>query len=218
MVTVTVEGGKTDGAVKIETLRPVGNGGEEDIDNSRPYTVEFEVRGTAPLLFHRYDVEAVAEKGKALKGSKSKKSDNVESYVYRNEAGELCIPGEYFRGSIINTSRYFQDPRSPRKMAVDLFKAGFVVNDVLCSLGRPDWDYLDTRRAIVNRSAISRTRPAVKEGWRAVFTITVLTPEYINLDLLQEVLEKAGRLTGVGDFRPTYGRFAVHRVTMTDED
>jgi hypothetical protein len=34
-------------------------------------------------------------------------------------------------------------------------------------------------------------------------------PEYVAAKDLNEVIAAAGRLIGVGDFRPTYGRFQV---------
>lgn len=63
----------------LETLDPVSNDGEDDILTERPYVVEFTIRGTAALLFHRWSTEAVAEKAAAAKNSTAKKTDNVES-------------------------------------------------------------------------------------------------------------------------------------------
>ena len=187
----------------------VSNDAEVEILTETPYAVEVELTGSAPFLFHRWSVDAIAEKAAAKKGSKAKKEDNIESYVYRNDAGELCIPGEYLRGAMILAAKYKQDPRSPRKSAMDLFKAGVVALTDLSSLGTKDWDYLDRRRVMIQRQGITRTRPAIREGWKAKFVLQVLTPEYIDMSLLNEVIQSAGRLVGVGDFRPTFGRFQV---------
>jgi hypothetical protein len=97
-------------------------------------------------LFHRWNNEAVAEKAGSAKGSKGKKTDNVESYVYRLPNNEIGLPGEYLRQSIINAAKFKQDPRSTRKSAVDLYKAGIVSMTELGSLGKTKWDYLDRRR------------------------------------------------------------------------
>lgn len=185
------------------------NGGAFALAASEPYTAAVTIQGTADLLFHRWNPEAVDEKAAAAKGSKAKKSDDVESYVYRNEAHEICVPGEYLRQAIILASKYRQDPRSPRKSAMDLYKAGCQSLTLLASLGISDWDYEDRRRVVVQRNAINRTRPAIKAGWRASFEMLVLLPEYISPAALHEVIATAGRLGGLGDFRPTYGRFQV---------
>lgn len=198
-------------ASKKEVLSGVSNDAAEMIAFGEPFIAEVTLVGTADLLFHRYSADAVAEKAAAKKGSKAKKSDNVESYVYRNEDGVLCLPGEYVRQSIIHAAKFQQDPRSPRKSAMDLFKAGVISMTNLASLGAKDWDYLDRRRVVMQRNAVTRERPAMRAGWRAIVQLQVLTPEYISESLLHETLNQAGRLVGVGDFRPTFGRFRVER-------
>lgn len=185
------------------------NGAEQTIVEGAPYTVLVSVQGTSDLLCHRWNCEAVDAKAAAPKGSKAKKRDDLESYIYRNENGEICLPGEYLRQAIIGAAKYRQDPRSPRKSAMDLFKAGVIVETQLASLGTKDWNYIDTRRVTVQRNGVNRSRPAFHAGWRAEFTLTVLLPEYINKEALLDVLGQAGRLVGLADFRPTYGRFAV---------
>lgn len=209
---------------KATNIRAAVNGATNDaaelIEMTYPYRVTVSIEGVAPILFHRWSVEAVAEKAAAAKGSKTKKSDNVESYVYRNDKGEICIPGEYLRASICSPSgaaKYRQDPRSPRKSALDLYKAGIFVATELASLGVKDWDYLDQRRVTVQRAGITRIRPAMAKGWVATFEIGVVLPEYIPPSELRAVLIDAGRLVGLGDFRPTYGRFdTTHYQLVSD--
>src|SRR5882762_930102 len=114
----------------IKIVEPT-DGGNETISMSEPYAVTVVIEGSADILFHRWNSESVIEKAAAAKNSRAKKSDDVSSYVYRTEAGEIAIPGEYLRGSIINAAKFRQDPRSPRKSAMDLFKAAVVVTTPL---------------------------------------------------------------------------------------
>ena len=193
----------------IESRSPVSNGAADTISASEPWATKITIEGTAPLLFHRWNVESVAAKAKAAKGSKAKKSDDVESYVYRNDRGHLALPGEYLRQAIIHAAKFMQDPRSPRKSAMDLFKAGIVVLTELADLGVKDWDYIDQRRVMVQRNGVTRERPAMRSGWRTTVELQVLLPEYISREKLGEALGNAGRLVGIGDFRPTYGRFQI---------
>lgn len=190
-------------------LKPVSDDANEEIAATEPYTVSVTIRGSSDMLFHRWSNEAVAEKAAAAKGSKTKKSDNLESYVYRCDNGNIGLPGEYLRQSIIYAAKFRQDPRSPRKSAFDLFKAGVVSLTMLADLGVAEADYIDRRRVLIQRNAITRERPAIREGWEATIDLMVLVPEYIDRTTLLEVIGNAGRLIGVGDFRPTYGRFAV---------
>ena len=175
------------------------NAGEHTIAHGQPYTVNVTIEGVADILFHRWNCEAVDTKAKAAKGSKAKKTDDIESYVYRNDKNEICIPGEYLRMAVIKAAKYHQDPRSQRKSAMDLMKASYVSLTDLASTGTKTWDYEDKRRVTVNRSGITRTRPALKAGWKAAFDI---------------MINMAGRLEGLGDFRPTYGRFVVTKFDV----
>lgn len=184
-----------------------------------PYSVEFTVKGVCPIIFHRWSNESVAEKSAAKKGSAAKKTDDVESYVYRDDDGFICIPGTYVHASISSkkegAGRYFQDPRSPRKSAADLYKAAAIPTTLLAPIlnadGKrtKDWDLLDERRMTVGQSSITRQRPTFNEGWQATFIFDITLPEYVNDQDFLAVLALAGRAVGLGDSRPTYGRFQV---------
>lgn len=184
--------------------------GEEKgvVEMATPYVVEVAVEGTEMILLHRYDVEAVKQKAGAKKGSSDKKSDNVESYVYRTESGEIGLPGLNFKAAICEAAKFAQDPRSPRKSARDLFRAGIRVRG-MASFGKTTWDLLDTRKVNVQRNAVPRVRPAMQSGWKLTFTVEVLLPEYIQPKWLHELTTNAGRLCGLGDYRPDFGTFMV---------
>ena len=191
------------------------NGAEVAISHELPYIVNVTIEGAADLLLHAWNVESVEAKSVAKKGSAAKKSDDVESYVRRNEKGQICLPSEYLRMSCVLAAKFRQDPRSPRKSAMDLFKAALVGLKPLCPITNvvgeipKIWDYEHRCRVQIQRNGITRTRPAFREGWRVEVPIMVNLPEYVSPKDLNEVVAQAGRIIGVGDFRPTYGRFNV---------
>lgn len=190
---------------------PVSNDAAEAITASMPYEFETTIEGVAPLLFHAYSVESVKEKAAAAKGSKTKKSDDVESYVYRvsPEDKRLGIPGLVFAAALAHAAKSIQDPRSPRKSAMDLVKASIIPLDDVAPLS-PDteaWDFLDVRRAVVQRNAVPRERPAMRTGWRCTFAMQVTAPDYLPVALVRELIMRAGQFSGLLDFRPTFGRF-----------
>lgn len=198
----------------VTALASVSNDGESVIEMSAPYTSRVTLQGTADYLFHRWSVEAIDTKAKAAKNSAAKKTDDLESFVWRTEDGQLAIPGSHLRGAIINAARFRQDPRSPRKSKMDLYKGGVIVTTLAAPLGVPTWDYEDRQRVTVQRNGITRTRPAMKAGWQATFDVMVMLPEYIDANELREVIEQAGRFCGLGDYRPTYGRFGIVRYEV----
>ncbi len=181
-----------------------------------PYVAEVTIQGVSDLLMHRWNCDAVEAKSKAKKGSAAKKTDDLESYVYRKEDGELALPGEYLRMAIIGAAKFRQDPRSPRKSAQDLFKAAVVAITPLAGLGATKWEYEDRRRVQIQRNGVTRTRPAMKAGWKITVQLMCNLPEYVDPALLNEVIGQAGRLIGVGSFRPTFGRFQVVSFKVID--
>lgn len=197
----------------IDAIGNTTNDGKATIEAGRPYIATVTVEGVCPILFHRWSCDAVEAKSAAAKNSKTKKTDDVESYVYRCADGTIGIPGVYLKGSICDpkngAAKYRQDPRSPRKSALDLYRAGVVPLTDIASIGAKEWDYLDRQRVAVQRAGITRVRPAFHAGWRATFDLSVLTPEYISPNDLLSVLNDAGRLVGMADHRPTFGRFQV---------
>jgi len=191
------------------------NGAAEAIATGLPYIVNVTIEGTADLLLHSWSCEAVEEKATAKKGSAAKKTDNLESYVRRNDDGVICLPSEYLRMSVVNAAKYRQDPRSPRKSAMDLFKAALISLEPLCPITTAAgdlprvWEYEHKCRVQVQRNGITRVRPAFREGWRVDVPLMVNLPEYIPTKDLSDTITQAGKLIGVGDFRPSYGRFHI---------
>jgi hypothetical protein len=207
----------------------VSNAGEATIVLDQPYVAEVTVTGDSAILWHRWQSDSVEAKAKAAKGSAAKKTDDVESYVWRNADGVICLPGEYLRGSLIDprngAAKYQQDPRSPRKSALDLFRAGVISLTDLAPITKADgslaenWDYMDRRRVTVQRAGITRERPALNAGWSATVQFMVTTPQYIDARMLHRTFTDAGRLVGLADFRPTFGRFSVTSfVIVTDAE
>jgi hypothetical protein len=93
-------------------------------------------------------------------------------------------------------------------------KAGIFALKELCPLGTKDWDYEDQRRVQVNRGGVTRVRPAMRSGWKISTQFQINLPEYLKPDFVHALLNDAGRLVGIGDFRPTFGRFLVKSFSV----
>ncbi len=76
---------------------------------------------------------------------------------------------------------------------------------------------MDKRRVCIQRNAITRSRPAMSEGWKGTFTLLVNLPEYVNPQLLNSTIQAAGKLIGLGDFRPSFGRFVVTKFEVLED-
>ena len=193
-----------------------------DASGVEPYRVGLTIKGTATLLLHAYDVDAVATKATAAKGSRGKKEDDIESYLHRDADGCVVIPATYLHACLRDAGKSMQDPRSPRKSMFDLLKAAIVVCPDYLVLRNANgekattWDALDKRRAVVQRSCVTRSRPAFLAGWEVDAVLDVLLPEYLPESLLLRLVSEAGRVTGLADFRPQFGRYGIARFTRLD--
>lgn len=212
--TTTLDQPPTNGRRINFDANQVDNGGQRIIDAGKPYIARFEILGIAPILLHGWDSESVDAKAKSAKGSKTKKSDDVESYVRRTKEGYIGIPGNYIVAALADAGRSMQDPRSPRKSLRDLLRAILIplptADHVWPFLPQTrEWAYIDRRRVVVQRNAITRSRPAFTEGWRVAFEIQCNGPEYISPEKLATIIGECGRLCGFCDNRPSYGRFTL---------
>lgn len=208
---------------KAAAISEPTNGAKATIETDFPYVAHIKITGSADLLLHAWNCEAVGSKARAKKGSEAKKTDDLESYVRRDDHGLICLPAEYVRMSIVNAAKFRQDPRSPRKSAMDLFKAAIVslspLSPIITREGKTtkDWDFEHSCRVQIQRNGVTRVRPAFKEGWSAELSIMVNLPGYISSSDLLDTVTMAGKVIGVGDFRPTFGRYGVVRFEVQSD-
>ena len=123
-------------------------------------------------------------------------------------AGRPCVPAEAVEAALVAAGRTLRRGTVVRSAVVvgespmlsyvgpesveDLYEAGGFVHRCGVRVG--------TRR-------LMRTRPMFTE-WSLVVALTYL-PSLIDGDTLLEIATLAGRLVGLGDFRPRFGRFRV---------
>lgn len=201
---------------KSDVFANVSNGAADLVALAQPYTVDVTVEGTGKMLMHCWNIEAISEKAAAKKNSATKKTDNLESYVLRDEKGRIVVPTLNFCASIRTAGKSFADPTSPRKSMHDRLKAIIIPENEfgLINGGTKDWDFVDRRRVVIQRAGITRERPGFYEGWKITFRITVLEPEFLPLPRLIEIMDNAGKFQGLGDFRPTFGRYRIASVDL----
>jgi len=66
--------------------------------------------------------------------------------------------------------------------------------------------YVDRQAVRVSRARVIRERLGLNPGWKTSLRLETLEP--IPPDILRQILDLAGK-TGIGDYRPRYGRFRV---------
>ena len=208
---------------EVTEVEPVSNGAENIIEMQIPYRMIVTIEGVTDLLLNGWNIEALEEKANSPKGSAIRKTDNPEDMVYRNRKGQLCLKGDCLKAAMREAGRAHQDPRSPRKSARDIINESIMALDDLTPIlkgknMRPikKWDYIAAHRVVPQKgSAITRKRPAIEEGWRMKFEMICNAPEYFKSAFVQQLIMDAGKFKGLGDYRPTYGRFNMVGFEIT---
>jgi hypothetical protein len=130
--------------------------------------------------------------------------------LYLNDKGEPVIPGELITACLVNGAK-------AEKKGKD-FKASVFSNGLFpLQYSGPKkiedlWEdkaFVDQHLVRIQASRILRTRPIFQE-WKLDIKIDYL--DNIQENEILKALEVCGQRIGLGDWRPTYGRFTVEKI------
>jgi len=174
------------------------------------------IEGIAPLLQHRYVFKDELEEAGIKRSGKPDYSQQWKAALYYDDGIGIYQPSSHVEGALIKAATSYQIPGKGKKTYKDLFKAAVIVNPELIEHGiKGDLDelvkegkiLLDKRPVVVQRARVERIRPRF-DDWALDFEIQV-NDDQIAKEIVQQILEFAGRYVGIGDFRPKFGRFSV---------
>lgn len=171
------------------------------------------LKGTSPLLMHRFPMEKI----EAIE--KMSKEEQAEIAAYRDEHGELYVPAEAVQRSLVGAATFSKGKgrASLQKQAA----ACLLVTPERLLLGKQS--YAIDSRPIVNPSTggrVMRHRPRFEE-WTVTFDL-----EYDDTLLseveIRRIADDAGSRTGLLDFRPAckgpFGRSMVAEWSISERN
>lgn len=130
---------------------------------------------------------------------------------WETDEGTIGIPTAAVWRSIYDAAKAF-------KMGTTIKRVLFfdeVVEPLYIDGVNPDCDewlkdehHIDYRAVKVQGRKIMRARPVVPNGWSSTHTFTILD-DVLDPSKLAPILERAGRLEGLGEMRPTFGTYNV---------
>lgn len=170
------------------------------------------IKGSQPILMHNVQSMLLKKPMKYTHEEWEKSPECFEAKMYTN-GDSLVIPMGVLKGLLISAAKK-SGLRVPGKRSgyVNAIKAGvFMESDA--SLGQTKKDAKPvTRFVTLNKSKVMRVWPSV-QNWEAEFNLG-FDSEQISEDALQELLAAGGRICGIGDYRPEFGRFEVKKATV----
>lgn len=182
---------------------------------------QLDITGHAPLLMHSANLSnPLDETARSLKKITAKRAKSEEDYM---QAAQLEFRGSIYHDAQVgpyipgpNILRCLVDAGRKRKLGTKV-TAGVFVEDAVNVLGYKgpreidelwrDKNFVSTASAKVGMARVMRTRPMFRE-WTLEAVLNV-DPEVIDIDDLNQVVEIAGTMIGLGDWRPTFGRFSA---------
>jgi hypothetical protein len=183
-------------------------------------TIEFTIRGISPLMLHNGALaDPLNEFAKRLKEISGKRNKTEADYramadieweggLYFDEDHRIVMPGENIEAAITAGGKKFK--------LGDQCKAGILSDGdwPIIYEGPKDLEKLkadprfrDCRGVKIQKNRIMRTRPLFVP-WGLKFTVQYLP----DLDQVVKILDTVGRIIGLGDFKPKYGRFTVEKA------
>jgi hypothetical protein len=183
--------------------------------------MDVRVTGVSPLILHNGQTADPTNKfSREMKAISGKRKKTDEDYaemariewhagLYVNAESKIIIPASCFEASIY-------DGAKKSKLGKAFKSAVFVDADSLLDIGKKydkatdlwkDEQYRDCRGVRVNQARVMRTRP-IFHTW--AFSASILfDDEQVNQADVRRALVDAGSKSGLGDYRPRYGRFEV---------
>lgn len=183
-------------------------------------TTTITIKGLTPLIMHNgqlADPLNAATKALSRLTSKKKKTDDdhlevrkCEWYggLYVDEKGAPCLPGEVIEAALVEGAKKFKLGK--------MTKGGVIVfgNFALEYEGPKSIDklwshggFLKCAGVKIQGKRIIRSRP-IFPAWSCTFDVQWDPSLVKDEEQLMEIAESAGQ-TGIGDWRPKYGRFEV---------
>lgn len=183
----------------------------------------FRLTGTRPLIMQAdtlaNPLHPVTKAHKAVAAKRKKTEDDhlwlLRSEWYANgyfdpEIGPY-LPGINFEACIAEAAKASKQGKLTKQAVTVLTdKAPLIYDgprDPEKLYGDGSTPYVDVRGVKVSTSKVMRCRPIFLQ-WAAEFEVAFM-PDLIDAEDLVRIVEHAGRVVGVGTYRPRFGRFNV---------
>lgn len=181
--------------------------------------IEVEISGTTPLIMNKFtDAAAMAATNGtrgALAGDRGSPKEQAEKRLYIGTSGAPMIPQPNILRCVIDGGAFFKAGKTKvTTQKSSLIPACVTILGVELPLRTSGWR-VDERPVRIPSTGgrILCYRP-IFDDWAVSFTVDLDTKE-MTMKLLREIVDKAGKAIGLGDFRPAckgpYGRFVVTR-------
>lgn len=172
--------------------------------------VEVEITGISPLLMNcpKGMIDEMTT-GVRKTTQKYDHEKDAEKLLYKTKKGDLFIPAEAIKGSMVGAASY---KKFGKHSAKPIISGGVIIKPFEILLGKKDYE-IDLRTVVIQRSRVVKARPRI-DDWKVSFTLAYDETLIADGELIKPILEEAGKRVGLLDFRPQkLGNFGMFEVT-----
>lgn len=180
--------------------------------------INIEFEGQTPLLMNRLtpeELETLRTKERKKFTAPKDPRETANKKVYQTEDGAPYLPVENLMSCLIHAGCYIKlDGKRQMSTAKSTLLPGFLaIEDHMIKLDAPNGWEVDMRqgRNPNGGEAVCIVRPRFNT-WKFKCSMMV-DDQSISLQTIRELIDKAGSLIGLGDFRPSkkgvFGKFKV---------
>ncbi len=185
-------------------------------------TIQVEIKGTSPLLVHRFGEDA--EQGKPTRQMQVNHRDPREEATkcaYIAKDGTYYINAFSIPGAMGNAGANHKAKGSRKSLRFVVPSAVRMTTDgitILNGAGPAKSFEVDSRPVTIpaTKGRIMRHRPRFDQ-WGLKFDL-VVNDDLLSLDMAHQLLQEAGQQIGIGDFRPEkrgpFGCFLISKWTV----
>jgi hypothetical protein len=189
-----------------------------------PTTIALHVEGARPILVNNgrlaNALDPYTRRLKQLTGKRNKTDEDLIQIMrvearggaYETEDNKLAMPAENVWKSLHEAATAFKRGRDIQRGLI--FDSTQIVPLLIDGKEQDvdeylsDLDHIDYRTASPTRGRkVMRARPLIVLPWSCTVTFDLLTDVLDTRDL-EPIIERAGRLVGLGNYRPNYGAYA----------
>jgi hypothetical protein len=166
-------------------------------------SINVTIKGISPLLMHKFTEN---EDGLEKKPAEYR----AERAAYRNETGDLCVPGINLQRCLVAAAAFSKG--KGRSNLTTIVAACVLVSPVNVTLGTKTYE-IDVRPVVIpaTKGRVLGYRPRLDQ-WSLTFTLEY-DETLLSEPQIRKVVDDAGSRVGLLDFRPAkkgpFGRFIV---------
>ena len=181
-------------------------------------TYNLTIEGTSPLLMNRPSQLDIGEKAKTSKRETETPKEIASNKLYRDAEENIYLPATWFQGAIVEAGKQKKMMGKGSSKATYSKVAGSSVEinpfEIILESDWKVFSILAVNPTTKGRNVLHRPQ---FDKWKVNLQVT-FDEEQIEVPVMKELFDIAGRVVGVGDWRPAKkGRFGKFQVTSWKE-